>query len=122
MHFAFNFGHGLLLTLWMFTGAFSSLFAQTGSTVQTQNQWPTAEVVITIDSTIRSFDFQLYYDMPEWKAERLEERMILSYPDMQGIEINSANKTVHFDVLNTSETATINLIFRHFKYQGYEEL
>jgi hypothetical protein len=86
------------------------------------NEFPVAKVGVTRESNTSWYTFNIIHEIPEWKAERLEERLILRYSGLQTIEIDAIKNTVKVEVLNTADVNTITSILYHFKYNGYEEL
>ncbi|MCJ8289189.1 MAG: hypothetical protein HRT58_08535 [Crocinitomicaceae bacterium] len=103
----------------------SSTFAQTPQQNQqpiTTNEFPVAKVTVVKESNASWYTFRIIHEIPEWKAERLEERLLLRYTDIQSIEIDAIENYVRVKVLNTADVGTISRILSHFKYNGYEEL
>jgi len=122
-----KFGLPSLLTIWTLTGVHLSIFAQSNGGVKdvrplTQAEWPKASPLVSIQGDTLVFDFELYYEIPEWKADRLEERLKFTYSELQDVSIDSTNNSVRFKVLETTDATTIDKLFHHFKYRGYEEL
>ncbi|MDG1333973.1 MAG: hypothetical protein P8P74_16675 [Crocinitomicaceae bacterium] len=103
----------------------STAYAQAHKTNQQtvkSNEFPAAQVGIVKATYASTYSFRIIHEIPEWKAERLEERMLLRYPDLKGIEIDANRNAVIMKVLNSTDDKTLTEIFSHFKYNGYEEL
>lgn len=86
------------------------------------NEFPVAKVEIERESNVSRYTFKIIHEIPEWKAERLEERLVLRYPDIQSIEIDAIENSVQVQILNVAAPSTITNILYHFKFNGYEEL
>lgn len=83
---------------------------------------PKAQVVITTGSLSTNYTFAIHFDIDEWKTDRIEDRLIITYPNIQAIEIDSINHSVSLDLSNPTDISILNQILRHFKFNGYEEL
>jgi hypothetical protein len=100
-------------------------FAQTPKETQQQTStkdFPIAKVSVAKESNATWYTFSIIHEIPEWKADRLEERLLLRYSDVQSIEIDAIENYVRVKLLNTADVSTLNRILSHFKYNGYEEL
>ena len=86
------------------------------------HEFPTAQLTIRKEANTSWYEFDLHSDIPEWKADRLEERLILRYPDLKMIEIDPIENNVVMEVMNTDDPNVVKSILYHFKYNGYEEL
>ena len=102
-----------LLGVILLINIFNSAFAQ----VQT-----VAEIMIRKELNSSWYEFTIYSEIPEWKAERLEERLVIRYPDLIKIDIDPIEKTVAMELSHPHTSDIINQILYHFKYNGYEEL
>lgn len=89
---------------------------------QNRQELPVAKVKIRKELNSSSYEFTIYSEIPEWKAERLEERLVIRYPDLTKIDIDPNQKTVVMELSQPHTSDIINQILYHFKYNGYEEL
>lgn len=85
------------------------------------NQFPVAQVAVTKESSSSWYRFSMYNELPQWKADLLEERLLLRYSAIQNIEIDPVDNIVTVEVVDTDNTDVIKSILYHFKYNGYEE-
>lgn len=114
-----------LLGIFLLINLSRSAFAQVQTqAVETQNrqELPVAKVKIRKELNSSLYEFAIYSEIPEWKAERLEERLVIRYPDLAKIDIDPIKKTVVMELSQPHTPDIINQILYHFKYHGYEEL
>ena len=89
---------------------------------QNRQELPVAKVKIRKELNSSWYEFTIYSEIPEWKVERLEERLVIRYPDLTKIDIDPNQKTVVMELSQPHTSDIINQILYHFKYNGYEEL
>ena len=113
---------GVFLFLIISASATYAQSPQSNQQTVKSNEFPRAKVAIVNNTNVSGYSFKIYHEIPEWKADRLEERMLLRYPDLQSIEIDAIGNSVVMSVLNSVDEKTLIQIFSHFKYNGYEEI
>lgn len=114
-----------LLGVFLLINISRSAFAQVQTQaveVQNRQELPVAKVKIRKELNSSLYEFAIYSEIPEWKAERLEERLVIRYPDLAKIDIDPIKKTVVMELSQPHTPDIINQILYHFKYHGYEEL
>lgn len=57
----------------------------------------------------------------DWKAPRLEERILFTYPELESITIDSQTQEVIVVVPNQFTELTLTKVVKHFKYHSYVE-
>lgn len=112
---------GVILLINISKSAFAQVQTQTAET-QNRQELPVAEIMIRKELNSSWYEFTIYSEIPEWKAERLEERLVIRYPDLIKIDIDPIEKTVAMELSHPHTSDIINQILYHFKYNGYEEL
>lgn len=85
-------------------------------------QFPTAQLTVRKESNSSWYEFNMHSEIPEWKADRLEERLVLRYPTLRTIEIDPIENVVVMEVQNSNDPDVVKNILYHFKYNGYEEI
>lgn len=114
-----------LLGVFLLINISRSAFAQVQTQaveVQNRQDLPAAKVKVRKELNSSLYEFAIYSEIPEWKAERLEERLVIRYPDLAKIDIDPIKKTVVMELSQPHTPDIINQILYHFKYHGYEEL
>lgn len=86
------------------------------------HEFPTAKVTLTRELNTTWYAFSIIHEIPEWKAERLEERLLLRYDGLENITIDVVENQVSIEVANSADSRLVSQILYHFKYDGYEEL
>jgi pyruvate-formate lyase-activating enzyme len=85
-----------------------------------QNQ-QIAKITKTIEDSEVIYSFKSNYEIPEWKALQLSERLKNRYSELKTISINSSTQIITFS-LNEKVNLTdfLNQFIPHFKYKSYE--
>ena len=113
---------GIFLFLTISMPATYAQASQSNQQTIKSTEFPAAQVTIVDNGNVSGYSFMIIHEIPEWKAERLGDRMLLRYPDLQSIKIDAVGNSVKMSVLNSINDETLNEIFLHFKFNGYEEL
>lgn len=81
--------------------------------------FPPASVSIQTVNNQSTCSFISNAEIAEWKAERLEERIVVTYPEVQSVSIDWQTQQVTLVIPSAQLDETLRKIVRHFKYISY---
>ncbi len=99
------------------------LYAQSEYTSETklENVNRIANITVFEDASVVHYQFTSNHPIQEWKAPLLEERLLITYTDLNSVSINSENQVVDLTSLSPLDHALLIQIVTHFKYDSYVE-